>query len=443
MKLNKYVKIDNNSFSSNTLFNYLSFIEHLNTRRMMSSILKWFEFLVSEDRYYLQNLGSVSDFKKLVHKSLLKIFIENEVNLQTLDIEVYIYDDNYGSYYEDTFELILQNPNFIHNIKNLELYFDNYNLIKNRVLQMINLHQNLKKIFLDRYSHPIFLKQLLLSKNYNCSNTLNTIIFYSVNFNRMDNLYIVFEQLNVLESVHIIYCHLFNTGFIQQIIYLTKPFKLKSLFISKSSRIDKSLLLLLQKSGCYLENFEYDFGISYDLTKQELLESIIKFCKNIKLLYLYDFENQVVHLIFKLIENIKRSLKYLSIGSNVKTESSSIILRNLGQILPFKLEYLNLILYFKASDFEIFLKNSQSNFIEKLVINNISNGMQEYNNDIVPYIKKYIMNEKRVKYLATIRSGKELFDLKDEVKEFKLYDIKVQCYDDLLINIYEFTKKLD
>jgi hypothetical protein len=53
---------------------------------------------------------------------------------------------------------------------------------------VINLHQNLKKILLSR--------PLLLSKDSNCSNTLNITTFYHVNFMGMINSDKVFEQLN-------------------------------------------------------------------------------------------------------------------------------------------------------------------------------------------------------------------------------------------------------
>jgi hypothetical protein len=53
--------------------------------------------------------------------------------------------------------------------------------------------------------------------------------------------------------------------------------------------------------------------------------------------------------------------------------------------------------------------------------------------DILPYIKEYIMKKKRVKYLAykdvlndRFNQCKELFSMKDEVEKFELYDIKVQ-----------------
>src|SRR5687767_8393765 len=154
-------------------------------------------------------------------------------------------------YFNNFLELILQNINIIHNIKNLNLYIEGSSELY--ILQVINLHQNLKKILLEGYDNILTYQSLLLSKDYNYSNTLNTIIFYMVDFRKIINLDEIFEQLNVLESIHLINCIL-DTGFAQQINNLTKPFKLKSLLISWSSQIE-SLYLLLQKSGDYLENF--------------------------------------------------------------------------------------------------------------------------------------------------------------------------------------------
>ncbi|CAB5214517.1 unnamed protein product [Rhizophagus irregularis] len=79
-------------------------------------------------------------------------------------------------------------------------------------------------------------------------------------------------------------------------------------------------------------------------------------------------------------------------------ELVSIMLQNLGQLLSLKLEYLNLIFDIKyKNDFEMFLKNSQNTFIKKLLINNSEN----------------------------------------EVKEFELYNIKIQKYRDLVIDSIE------
>jgi hypothetical protein len=56
------------------------------------------------------------------------------------------------------------------------------------------------------------------------------------------------------------------------------------------------------------------------------------------------------------------------------------------------------------------------------------------------------MKNKRVKYLAILESflGKidDLFSLKDVVKEFDLYDIKIQNYNELNTDCHDFIKEL-
>jgi hypothetical protein len=83
----------------------------------------------------------------------------------------------------------------------------------------------------------------------------------------------------------------------------------------------------------------------------------------------------------------------------------------------------------KKGDFEIFLKNSQNTFIEKLLIRNREqNGCK----DILPYIKEYIMKKKRVKYLAV--TGLTSNDsLKDDEKEFELHNIIISKYRELTV----------
>ncbi|CAB4426533.1 unnamed protein product [Rhizophagus irregularis] len=468
-KLSEY-DIKNYLFPYNsTLFNYPIFIKYLNTWKIISSIEKWVSTVILRKLMtekwptnYFTDSRSEFNFIRLTNKSLFKIFIENEVNLNTLEIETisYIYHD----YFQDVLNLILQNSNFIHNIKNLKLHVgdtpfyypfrdkNENNMIKKSLCQIINSQKNLKKILFSSNSLPLY-QSILSLDNYNCSNTLNTIVFYCINFKNMTTLNKAFEQLNVLESVHIFYCYTLNIDFIQQIIDLSRPFKLKSLFIDEILQIEP-LKLLLEKSGRYLENCGFGFG--YDTLKRQMLELIIKYCSNVKFFDFYGFENQIIYLAFNLIVSIKQNLNYLSI--NVcetfqlvdDIERSSLILRNLGQILPSKLEYLSLILHINASDFEIFLKNSQNIFIKKLLINN---KMRKDSENILPYIKEYIMKEKRVKYLAIMDSffnnsaevltkSKDLYYLKDEVKEFKSHDIKVQAYYDLFIKVYEFIKEM-
>ncbi|PKC59788.1 hypothetical protein RhiirA1_468958, partial [Rhizophagus irregularis] len=341
--------------------------------------------------------------------------------------------------------LILQNTNFIHNIKNLKFHIINNNrniaLIKDRISQIINLQQNLKQILINR-SGFLLCQSLFLSKDYNCSNTLNTIVFYYCDFKGINNLQKIFEQLNVLESVHIFYCSSLNTDFTQQIINLTKPFKLKSLFIKEVLQIE-SLQQLLQKSGGYIENFRYGFYLNPSLS-QQLSELITKYCKNINFLYFGGPESKSVYQMFNLMENIKQNLNYLLIDISEYTtispiiSTSSIILQNLGQVLPSKLEYVRLALNIKESDFRLFLENSQDIFINKLFIK------QSGSDDILHYIKEYIMKERRVRYLAiNIENRIDLFDWKDEVKEFKLYNIIVRSCNDLYIYVDNYIKNID
>ncbi|GBC28092.2 hypothetical protein GLOIN_2v1881374 [Rhizophagus irregularis DAOM 181602=DAOM 197198] len=341
-ELNKY-DIDK-LLPSNTLFNYPSFIKYLNTQDFISSVGRW-------AKAYL-NLN-----KKLVIISLFKIFIENDVNLHTLEIE--LTHLGYLSYFNNgILELILQNTNFIHNIKFLKLY---------------------------NGKTPGF---LYINNNPN----------------------------------------------------------------EDKSQIDQSLQLLLQKYGAYLENLGCGFRSNHDPISKKLIKSIIKYCKNIKLLDLHDYNNQIIYPTLNLIENIKQNLNYLTINifepvvlRNIidYNKYSSIILQNLGQILPSKLEYLSLTLHIKAGNFKLFLESSKNTIIKKLLINN------EDGDDILPYIKKYIMKKKRVRYLAIKNSfhknalfhNKDLFYLKDEVEEFGSYNIKLQNYNDSIMGVYNYIKE--
>jgi hypothetical protein len=127
--------------------------------------------------YMVSNFNQVSKLLSFIFLSLLKIFIENEVNLHTFEVEasytlVIISNDCLKS----VFQLILQNPNFICNIKNLtthfyrlnsdlssflECFYSNCNLISSLSIdfsvvnycteeglsKIINSQQNLKKIY--------------------------------------------------------------------------------------------------------------------------------------------------------------------------------------------------------------------------------------------------------------------------------------------------------
>ncbi|CAB5156312.1 unnamed protein product [Rhizophagus irregularis] len=379
-KLDQY-GIRDNSLTSSALFNYPSFLKYLNTFNMATFANSWVENIIITSKQRL-NIDLICDIKRLVIISLFKKFIENEVNLNTLEIEISNY--YYYIYFINILESILQNTNFIHNTGNLKLYIDNKNdfdfyyynndhtLIEDRILQIINLHQNLKKIIFGDNNLPLF-KSLLLSKDR-----------------------------------------------IPQIEPLQK---------------------LLQISGDYLENLMCRFSLVLSLN-QQLLELIIKYCKNIKRLNLQSIGKQITRLVINLIKNIKQNLNYLKISECYQSlligyyEFSSLLLQNLGQILPSKLEYLHLILHIIPNDFKIFLENSQNIFIKKLLI------MQNGNDDILYYLREYIIKKKRVKYLA-IKYDDDFLNLNDKVKEFKLRNnIRVQNYCYLSIDIYDLVKEI-
>ncbi|CAB5192137.1 unnamed protein product [Rhizophagus irregularis] len=107
--------------SNSTLFNYPSFIKYLNYGSIYRSIKKWIFILVDDDDFM--------EVEELVYKSLLEIFIKNEGKLHSLEYAISTLD----SYCNDTMELILQNPNFTYNIKDLTLFLDDIKITINIV----------------------------------------------------------------------------------------------------------------------------------------------------------------------------------------------------------------------------------------------------------------------------------------------------------------------
>jgi hypothetical protein len=479
-KFNEY-GINNNLSLSNTLFNYPSFIKCLNTHKVGNSIDKWLEIIMDDD---YNNYGKREKAIKFIYRLLFKMFVENEGNLHSFEVKVHTVNDYKN--FNDTMDLTLQNPNFTYNIRNLTFYIyvthrfrdlfpsedvlpflkflhsncnsistfyygvfefnaDNFSLIGKCLSQIITSQQNLKKIIFQ--CNTFLYNSFSLLKNSNSSNTLKMVIFYSIDLHCLINIIQeVFNQLNVLESISILYCRSLNSEFVQQIINVTKSFKLKSLIISEILQVE-SLQLLLQKFGDGLENF--GFGNHYELIsnelvqqKQKLFESILKYCTKIQYFDLGEPDKINIYAALNLIENIKQNLNYLNIEFDVYeyyisyNDICSIILKNLGQILPPKLELLRLCLMIKPNDLKIFLENSQNTFIKRLYIRNIA----QEGEDILPFIKEYIMKKKKVDHLAI--SSNDFLDLtllKDEVDEFKLYNIKIQKYEEYYIHLYDLV----
>ncbi|POG77681.1 hypothetical protein GLOIN_2v1544813 [Rhizophagus irregularis DAOM 181602=DAOM 197198] len=89
-----------------------------------------------------------------------------------------------------------------------------------------------------------------------------------------------------------------------------------------------------------------------------------------------------------------------------------------------------------TDDLEIFLRNSQNTFIKKLLIRYM---VWNEGKHILSYIKEFITEKKRVKYLAISEFGpgvdNELFSSKDK---FKFHNVVVRRYNDLYITPYNF-----
>ncbi|GES91828.1 hypothetical protein GLOIN_2v1875654 [Rhizophagus clarus] len=180
----------------------------------------------------------------------------------------------------------------------------------------------------------------------------------------------------------------------------------------------ESLQLLLQKSGDYLENFNFkSMKEEYNESRRQLLKLFIEYCKGTR----------------------RQTINYIDIDIlDSYDELSPFVLQNLGQVLPFKLEYLHLSLEFNKSDLELFLINSQNTFIKKFVV---MNRNENESDSVLFYFTEYIMKKQGVKYLAILESfphftcNGDLYFLDDDVNEFNLHNIIVQEYSDLKISI--------
>ncbi|CAB5200401.1 unnamed protein product [Rhizophagus irregularis] len=216
--------------------------------------------------------------------------------------------------------------------------------------------------------------------------------------------------------------------------------------------INMSLVKLFIENEVNLHTFKIEINnIHYYDTIYDILEIILQnfnFIHNIRNLNLSIVNNHCKSMLIKnrisQIINLHQNLKRILFGYC----QNELILRNLGLILPSKLEYLSLALrMINTNDFEVFLKDSQDTFFKKLLINNLIGGYSD-DIDILPYIKEYIMKKKRVQYLAiknTLynRVDVDLSNFKDEVNEFKLHNIKVLKYDNLSTDIYRFVNEID
>ncbi|CAB5179162.1 unnamed protein product [Rhizophagus irregularis] len=431
--------ISNNVFPTKTLFNYSNFIKCINTRNIYSIIVNWIEankmFTCSKGRIFLL---------------LIKIFIENEAKLHTFEIEIaYKYLES-RKYFNSIFKLILQNPKFISKLKNLKLHF-NEDIVKYKFdykfLKCFYYHCNLISSLHVRFSGYKSFKHnhIILSQIINSQRNLEKIIFAHVKY--------INEHTLPFSSDIIPFYNIIGDS------NSSKPLKDEhDLFMSDENRNLQIVLLmqlLFQNFGEYLENIGFSSNVK-DVLKYRALEFINNYCKRIKFFDIYTTSIQKTHIALDSVNIFGQNLNYLSIyvliPHNEKDESTIEMFLRLAHVLPCKLEYLNL--YFntqiRKNIWDVFLKNLKHISIKKLLFRIIN-----LFDDILPYIKEYIMKEKRVEYLAIegyieiqvstyiIHKYKsELFNMTDELREFESYNIKVKEYNDLYIKAYEFIDEM-
>ncbi|GBB89575.1 hypothetical protein RclHR1_01630013 [Rhizophagus clarus] len=231
-------------------------------------------------------------------------------------------------------------------------------------------------------------------------NDIKRLFLRNPNFmSNIRNLRLIVSSLDIINAISLLKLLYSNCNSISSI-----TFGFLSLFMDEILHIE-SLQLLLQKSGDYLENFNFkSMKEEYNESRRQLLKLFIEYCK----------------------------------GTRSYDELSPFVLQNLGQVLPFKLEYLHLSLEFNKSDLELFLINSQNTFIKKFVV---MNRNENESDSVLFYFTEYIMKKQGVKYLAILESfphftcNGDLYFLDDDVNEFNLHNIIVQEYSDLKISI--------
>ncbi|RIA81873.1 hypothetical protein C1645_836245 [Glomus cerebriforme] len=209
------------------------------------------------------------------------------------------------------------------------------------VITYVN-HDYLNDIFEMILQNPNFIykiKNLTLEGITNVPNIVPLYHFYHqiIDFKKITLLEQVFEYLNCLESIHIFYCPSLNSDFSQQ----------------------------------------------------------IRYCSNFKVFKFFDrscfYTPDYIYPTLDLIKNIGKNLNYLIIEFSVNAVFNSIVLKGLGLILPFNLEYLKLSFEININDFKIFLNDSQNKFINKLVIKNnifLNNSQKSFFKKIKKLVKR-------------------------------------------------------
>jgi len=281
-----------------------------------------------------------------------------------------------------------------------------------------------------------------------CSNTLTIISFYFIFF-RNDMKFNGIDHLIHIKCLEFQCCERPEL-FIQSLLNIFIPLKIKT-FLLDHNEIQNiiPIQLFFQKISSTLDNLAIIYQPSL---MKEYLDSILIHCENIQFFHLGAINYHNISQLFCIINQFKK-LKYLTLEikyHEFKKEEmrstnfdvrftdqiddvkvSSIILRELGQLLPKDLKYLDMSLVYNPKDLKTFFNNCKHVNLKQLLIRNNSKNTLNSTLDVV----KDFVKEKRLEFLAYVIClyySNSLNSLKNLVKETENF-VTMKNYDDLVL----------
>ncbi|CAG8574825.1 6994_t:CDS:1 [Funneliformis mosseae] len=415
------------------LLNYPSFIKTLNQLRMQEHVTEFIENLIDTNplttdftiSLFHNEHAKLLDLLSTICELLFKLFISNDISLNSLYIKIC---HSQHALNVMIFNEICKKPKFLSDIKYFTLDFDRSKVIPHLPIPSFedspsaitsnkhftiyfSLKENLSErnfkyliksqtqlLSLTLYTISSKVAYLMSALKY-CSNTLTSIKFILCNFNDMPSL----NGLNYLvhlESLQFKQCKGITVQVFRPLLDISTPLKIKTLTLDGLSMEITFIQSLFQKIGSFLENLE----IKLVIERKIIYESIINHCNKVQFLHISEIEHVDIVQLFKLITHVRKHLKYLSLQirnhrqpcliesdyDDQQLRVSSMILTNLGQILPDTLKYLELKLEIDPINLKIFLDNCKHivGLNSLLVIN-------KSQNDIIFDVLKEFVREKR------------------------------------------------
>ncbi|CAG8579839.1 14438_t:CDS:2 [Funneliformis caledonium] len=387
-------------------------------------------FLNDEDKERLKRLGEICRKSKFL----------SDIKYFTLDFKqseiIRILPPNSSYQY-----LLKYLPSAITTNKHFTIYFGLEGILSEENLEnLIQSQTQLLSLTLHYISPQV---AYLLSPFKYCSKTLTSIKFNSCDFTNISSLNGLYYLVH-LESLQFKLCKGVTVQVFRPLLDIPTPLKIKTLTLEGQNMEINFIRLLFQKVGSFLENLE--IYLWEDIERQIVFESIINYCDKIQFLHLYEIDHVDILPFFKLITHVRKNLKYLSLSNKTSDCMSisinmdhlrvcSMILDNLGQILPDSLKYLELKLEIDPTNLKIFLDNCKhiDGLSRLLVIN-------KYNKDIkitFELLKEFVSEKKVMNFAYQVkglfcRGDQNLEWVANEIQHFK------ELYYDLIIRISDF-----